>query len=160
MTVALTRCRTHCDHQYHPECIFQHWDLPGRLDFDCPKCRQPGRPILERFEIADWRIKKKNDTDMSRFDDETLEEFKEIVTVAQTWESNPDQEYAGVDAGLYEEMPLDLWEAWAKSIRRELVEIGVEKDASPLSNKAVDPIADWPRPEPEQPADSDEDEVM
>lgn len=148
----LMSCRTHCNHHFHPDCIFRHWDVTHKFNFDCPKCRQPGRALLSRIQIDEWRIRKENDDDEWRFSDEGLAEFNELIEEAENW---------GID-GDYSDMPDDLWEAWAKHLRRKMVDEQLEGDPVELTGEVPDPTADWPRPEPEdsRAAQDEEDEEL
>ncbi|KAH7064594.1 hypothetical protein B0J12DRAFT_3821 [Macrophomina phaseolina] len=138
------RVTTHCNHQYHPACIFGTWDLPGHFGFVCPKCRGEGLRVLGRINIPLDRIAKVNDEDLYRFSEDGLAWFNSMVDLAKTWEDDPDQEYNGVEAGDWIDMPGELWTAWAKSIRRELVQQNLTDSPQELTEKRPDPTASWP----------------
>ncbi|EOD49869.1 putative zinc finger ring-type protein [Neofusicoccum parvum UCRNP2] len=101
--------------------------------------------------IPTWD-EKENDDDEWRFSDEGLAEFNKLIEEAENW---------GID-GDYSDMPDDLWEAWAKHLRRKMVDEQLEGDPVELTGEVPDPTADWPRPEPEdsRAAQDEEDEEL
>ena len=108
----------HCDHRYHPACIFEHWDNELIFNNPCPTCRRSQGILRDRLDFVAAKV----DVDHGANDAQRLRDVNNHIVLSGAFTNGETIESQHVNLQeLYWRTGIQLWKKQQRRARKEQI---------------------------------------